>query len=89
MSSYTVDFWKSVENEDGQSHEVCAARLQVEAGDADEARKRAEGLFCGERGLTDWSEGADRVSVEAPDAPPRPAAAPGDDADQPWSHVDT
>ena len=84
MESYTIDFWRSLTDDDGQSHEVCESRIHVEANSPDEARKRAEAAFCEEKGVQIWTERADRMTLEGHEERPG-----GVRLDEPWRHVDT
>jgi hypothetical protein len=69
MPRYVVRFLKDVLGENGRQAEICQRSIEIDAGNAVDARELAKKNFCGAAGLADWSLHADRIQILDADCP--------------------
>jgi hypothetical protein len=69
MPLYMVRFMKDVLGGNGHREEVCQQTVELDAPDADTAKRQATRIFCERCGLSDWSLHADRIDVTPADFP--------------------
>ena len=69
MPRFIVHFIKDVLGDNGQIREVCQSTIEVDAGNAGEAERKAKERFCDIHATHDWSLHADRLNVDPADFP--------------------
>ena len=75
MPSFDVRFIKTVCDDAGHEHRACQAVFSVDADSLSEAVEKAEGDFCRQRRVRDWTIFADAVECRAQAIVPRALAS--------------
>ena len=68
MPSFEVRFLRTVCDDTGHEHRACQATFTINAASLTEAVQRAEGDFCRQRHVHDWTVFADAVEFRCPSA---------------------
>jgi hypothetical protein len=68
MPCFDVRFVKTVCDDTGHEHRACQAVFTVDAASLAEAVQRAEGDFCRQKHVRDWTIFADEVEFRTSDA---------------------
>ena len=75
MPSFDVRFIKTVCDDTGHEHRACQAVFSVDANSHSEAVEKAEGDFCRQRQVRDWTIFADAVECRVKAILPRALAS--------------
>jgi len=75
MTWFDVRFIKTVCDDTGHEHRACQAVFSVDANSHSEAVEKAEGDFCRQRQVRDWTIFADAVECRARAILPRALAS--------------